>query len=331
MITKKKLDQIMDNITTETGKSMDELFSHVDKTDEQAENVAYSNYSYWKSTMVTFKKNKVAMGFLITIIIILLFTYIQPFLPNQHSPTEIHINEVTGIQNRNVSPMEDGFILGTNSIGQDLWARIWSGTRTSLLIGITVSVFNTIIGIIVGSLWGYVPQLDAPIRSVYNIMHNIPETIVLVLMAYILSPGVNTLIFSMCITSWLGIAKFVRNQIMVIRDREYNLASRCLGTKTKTIISKNLLPYLTSVIMMRTALAIPAAISNEVFLTYVGLGLSVEIPSLGNLITSGKAVMMSPNLRYQLIFPSIIIALITISFYVLGTAFSDAADPHNHV
>lgn len=330
MTMKKKIDIISDNILEESGKTLDELFSHVDKTEEEAEKIAYSNYSYWRSTFITFRKNKVAMMFLSILVILLLFTCIQPFLPNQKLATTIYINPETNIQFRNVSPGED-FWMGTNAIGQDLWARIWSGTRTSLLIGITVAGFNTIIGIIVGSLWGYVPALDAPIRSVYNILHNIPETIVLVLMAYILSPGVSTLIFAMCITGWLGISKFIRNQIMMIRDRENNLASRCLGTKTKAIILKNLLPHLTSVIMMRTALAVPLAISNEVFLTYVGLGLSVDIPSLGNLITAGKSVMLSETLRYQLIFPSVIIALITISFYVIGTAFSDASDPHNHI
>lgn len=330
MIMNKKLDIISDKILKESGKTLDELFAHVDKTEEQAENVAYSNYSYWKSTFITFRKNKIAMVFLSIIIILLLFTCIQPFLPNQKIPTTIYINPETNIQYRNIAPNAK-FLMGTNSIGQDLWSRIWSGTRTSLSIGITVAMFNTIIGIIVGSLWGYVPVLDAPIRTLYNTLHNIPETIVLVLMAYILSPGVSTLVFSMCITGWLGISKFIRNQIMLIRDRENNLASRCLGTKVSAIIIKNLLPHLTSVIMMRTALAIPNAISNEVFLTYVGLGLSVDIPSLGNLITAGKSVMLSESLRYQLIFPSIVIALITISFYVIGTAFSDASDPHNHI
>jgi len=126
-------------------------------------------------------------------------------------------------------------------------------------------------------------------------------------------------------------ARFVRNQIIIIRDREYNLASRCLGTPTKRIILKNLLPYLVSVIMLRMALAIPTAIGSEVFLTYIGLGLPVSIPSLGNLVNEGRILMMTPTLRYQLIFPSIVISIITISFYVIGNTFADAADPKNHV
>jgi oligopeptide transport system permease protein len=138
------------------------------------------------------------------------------------------------------------------------------------------------------------------------------------------------MVIAMCATGWLGMARFVRNQIIIIRDREYNLASRCLGTPASRIIMRNLLPYLVSVIVLRMALAIPGTIGWEVFLTYIGLGLPLHIPSLGNLVNEGRQAMMSPSLRYQLIFPAVVLSVITISFYVLGNAFSDAADPRNH-
>ena len=140
-----------------------------------------------------------------------------------------------------------------------------------------------------------------------------------------------TMIISMCIVGWLPMARFIRNQIVMIRDRDYNLASRCLGTNTAKIMVKNLLPYLVSVIMLQTALAIPAVISDEVFLTYCGLGMPKAVASLGNLVEDGRRVMMSPSLRYQLIFPALVVTYITVSFYLIGNAFSDAADPKNHV
>jgi len=126
-------------------------------------------------------------------------------------------------------------------------------------------------------------------------------------------------------------ARFIRNQIVILRDREYNLASKCLGTPDYRIIVKNLLPYLISVIMLRMSLAIPFAIGAEVFLTYIGLGLPISEPTLGNLINEGRVLMMSPDLRYQLIFPSIVLSVITIAFYIIGNSFADAADPKNHV
>ena len=248
------------------------------------------------------------------------------------------IAEVGGGQVRTVReadlrtlPSDQPFLFGTNNIGQDLWARVWSGTRTSLWIGFVVGFFEALIGIMVGILWGYVRALDRIITEIYNVLDNIPNTIILILISYIMRPGITTLIFAMSLTRWLGMARFIRNQIVIIRDRDYNLASRCLGTGTWRIMIRNLLPYLVSVIMLRMALAIPGAIGSEVFITYIGLGLSVDTPSLGNLINEGRKLITSASLRYQLIFPAIVLSIITISFYIIGNAFADAADPKNHL
>lgn len=311
-------------------ENMDNLFKRATFDNSAAEKTGYSNYSYWASTWKVFVKNKVAMFFMVVLITLLLFTFIQPFLPGQKSPTTIYTDPQTEIQLRNLEPNSE-FWFGTNTIGQDLWSRIWSGTRTSMLIGLAVGIWDAVIGIIVGSLWGYVRSLDPFITQVYNVLNNIPSSIILILVSYILKPSVTTIIFAMCLTGWLPTARFVRNQVVIIRDREFNLASRCLGTPTKRVITKNLLPQLVSVIMMRIALAIPAAIGHEVFLTYIGLGLPVSTPSLGNLVNEGRMVMMSPSLRYQLIFPAAVLSLITVSFYIMGNSFADAADPKNHI
>lgn len=311
-------------------ENIDNLFKRATFDNSAAEKTGYSNYSYWASTWKVFVKNKVAMFFMVMLITLLLFTFIQPFLPGQKSPTTIYTDPQTEIQLRNLEPNSE-FWFGTNTIGQDLWSRIWSGTRTSMLIGLAVGIWDAVIGIIVGSLWGYVRSLDPFITQVYNVLNNIPSSIILILVSYILKPSVTTIIFAMCLTGWLPTARFVRNQVVIIRDREFNLASRCLGTPTKRVITKNLLPQLVSVIMMRIALAIPAAIGHEVFLTYIGLGLPVSTPSLGNLVNEGRMVMMSPSLRYQLIFPAAVLSLITVSFYIMGNSFADAADPKNHI
>ena len=310
--------------------SEEELFSFAEFDPESAERGGYSNYSYWGSTLRAFFQNKSAVLFLIIMVTVLAFTFIQPWLPGQMDPLEIHTNE-WGMPFNNIPPGTDGFILGTNSIGQDLWSRIWSGTRTSLFIGFSVALVEAVVGILVGVLWGYVRKLDFFFTELYNVLDNIPQTLLLILISYVLKPGVSTIIFALCLTGWLGMARFIRNQIIIIRDRDYNLASRCLGVSTGRIIFKNLLPYLVSVITMRMALAIPSAIGNEVFVTYIGIGLPLDTPSLGNLINTGRSLMTMAPLRYQLYFPVIVLAVITISFYIIGNAFADAADPKNHV
>ena len=306
-----------------------ELFSFAPFDEEEAEQTGASNYSYWRSTLHAFSKNKVAMFLLVLMLSIVIFTFIQPMLPGQYDAFAVN-NGANGLPLKNKQPSAEHW-LGTNSIGQDLWARLWSGTRTSLFIGLACALIEACVGILMGVLWGYVRKLDFLFTEIYNVLDNIPSTIILILISFILKPGVGTIIFAMSITGWIGMARFIRNQILIIRDRDYNIASRCLGTSTWRIIVKNLLPYLVSVIMLRMALSIPGAIGSEVFITYIGLGLPATVPSLGNLINEGRKLMMSPSLRYQLIYPTIVLSIVTISFYMIGNAFSDAADPKSHV
>ncbi|HIV44468.1 MAG TPA: ABC transporter permease [Candidatus Faecalibacterium avium] len=309
----------------------EELFTPAGFTAEQAEATAYSNYSYWGSTLRSFLRNRFAVALLAALVLVVGFAFLQPHLPGQIDPNYCRVDPATGIQYRNVAPGVDGYIWGSNSIGQDLWARIWAGTRTSLIIAFFVAMIEAVVGISVGVLWGYVRQLDLFFTELYNICDNIPSTIILILISYVASPSVPTLILGMSLTGWIAMARFIRNQILIIRDRDYNIASRCIGTPTFRIVVRNLLPYLVSVIMLRMALTVPAAIGSEVFVTYIGLGLSVETPSLGNLINDGRQVMMQAGLRYQLLYPTIILSFVTIAFYLIGNAFSDAADPKNHL
>ena len=326
----KSFDRLASSISDEM-KNLDSTLFQFDRTSrEDSERRGYSNYAYWRSTWRSFTKKRWSMVLLYALVLLLTFTFVQPFLPNQKSPTQVYLNSETGRQERNHAPDRE-FWFGTNSIGQDLWSRVWSGTRTSLLIGLAVGLWNALFGITVGALWGYVRSLDNLLTALYNVIRNVPNSIILILASYILRPGIFTMIAAMCITGWLPMARFVRNQIVIIRDREYNLASRCLGTPTGRLIRKNLLPYLVSVIMLRIALAIPGAIGQEVFLTYIGLGLPISIPSLGNLINEGRIVMMSASTRYQLLFPAMVLSAVTVSFYVMGNAFADASDPKNHV
>ena len=306
-----------------------ELFTRAEYRPEELEPLSHTGYSYWRSSLRIYSRNKVAMFFLCLITVTLLFTIIQPYLPNQRDPVKIN-NDASGMQIRNRLP-DDEYIFGTNAIGQDLWSRTWSGTRTSLFIGFTVACVEALIGVFIGVLWGYVRKLDFIFTELYNIFDNVPQTLILILISYIMHPSLKTIIFALCLTGWLTTALYIRNQVIIIRDRDYNLASRCLGTPVYRIILRNLLPFLVSIITMRMAMAIPYAISNEVFVTYVGLGLPLDIPSLGNLIVSGIDKMMEPNLRYQLIFPTVVLSVVTVSFYIIGNAFADASDPKNHV
>jgi len=326
---KNELSGASDVLSEEEMKTVDpKLFNFAKYDDANAERTGYSNYSYWKSTFRAFWNNKLARVLLITLAFLILFTIVQPILPGQKDPTQI-FDDTNGLPVRNEGPCKE-FWFGTNDVGQDLWARVWAGTRTSLFLAFVVAVCNCVIGITIGVVWGYVRKLETLFTELYNIVDNIPRTIILILISYILRPGMGTMIISMVCVGWLGMARFIRNQILMIRDSDYNLASRCLGTGTGKIMLKNLLPYLVSVIMLQTALAIPGVISDEVFLTYCGLGMPKATASLGNLVESGRKMMMTSS-SYQLIFPALVVTFITVAFYLIGNTFADASDPRNHV
>ena len=166
----------------------DELFTPAGFSEEQAEATASSNYSYWGSTFRAFFKNKFAVALLIALVVVVAFAFIQPHLPGQADPNLCAVDPVTGIQYRNIAPGQDGFIWGSNSIGQDLWARIWAGARTSLTIAFFVALIEAVVGITAGVLWGYVRGLDFVFTELYNIFDNIPTAIVLILISYVATP-----------------------------------------------------------------------------------------------------------------------------------------------
>jgi len=331
---KEKVMNLPDDLPEADLKNIDEKYFEVVNNDfKESERTGYSNYSYWGSTISMFFKNKMGVVTFFILMTLMGFAIIQPFLPGQLDPGIIH-DDLTAVPirfYRNVRPQffEGRFFLGTNAIGQDLWARIWSGTRNSLFIGFTVAGISMTFGILFGMIWGYVRKLDFLFTEIYNIINNIPNTIILILAALLFGPSIPVLIGAMSFWAWIGHAHNIRNLTLMFRDREFNLASRCLGTGVFRVITRNLLPQMISVIMLRMALAVPTAITGEVFLSYLGLGISTVTPTLGNLLEMARPIMMAHP--YQLLFPAAVLSIISICFYLAGNAFSDSADPRNHV
>ena len=164
---------------------------------------------------------------------------------------------------------------------------------------------------------------------IFNIVANVPYILLVTVLVYVIGAGFSSFVFALTITGWLGIAFFFRTQVMIIRDREYSLASRCLGTPIHRVISKNILPFLTSVIVTLLATEIPHYISMEVFLSFIGVGLSAEVPSLGRMISDAQSSFLI--FPWSFWAPVSIASAITIILYVLGQNLADASDPRTHM
>ena len=300
-------------------------FEFVSIDAEASEHISAPVYSYWKSVVRTFFKSKFAVFMLIVAIFVTLFSLIQPVFSGYSAADAPFINDFS---RRFLSPsLEHPF--GTDNVGNSLFDAVWAACGTSLKISTLVTAINMVIGIVVGAIWGYSKKVDVIMMEVYNIFANIPYTLFLIILMYVLGSGTKQMIFAMTCTGWLGIAFFIRVQVMIIRDREYNLASRCLGTPTSKVLIHNVLPYLISVIVTAVARDVPSFISYEVYLSYQGVGLGGTAASLGYLIQNFSPYMNSASYLFWI--SVFISALISVSLYVVGQALADASDPRTHM
>ena len=299
-----------------------QLFEFAEYHAQDAEKIAYSNYSYWKSVWANFLKKKPAVIMSIVFILLFIFTFVASAIG------KYDINMAPDPLNRMYISPNAEYWFGTNAIGQDYWAQVWYATRASILLAVLVSIGQISVGGIIGLIWGYVRKLDRFFTELYNLIDNVPTIIYMTLIALMVGKTMLTMGIAMVGFGWLATARNVRNLVFMYRDREYNLASRCLGTGLGRILFRNIFPYLVSVIILRLALAIPGTIAYETTLTYLGL-MDIMVPSLGNLLSAARAVF--PRAAYTLWFPAAIVSIITITFYLVGNAFSDACDPRNHV
>ena len=301
----------------------DARFKVVEYSPEKAEMIGYSNYSYWKSVFHNFLKKKSAVALLIVFVALVVFSFVSLVIGKYD-----YLNLVTDSSKGFILPNSE-FWFGTDNLGRDYWSQVWYATQTSIKLACIVAIGECVLGVTIGLLWGYVRQLDRFFTELYNVIDNIPQIIYMTLIALMVGKSFTIMAVSLIAFGWLGMARNIRNLVMMYRDREYNLASRCLGTPTYRILLKNILPYLISVIILRVALSIPRTISMETTLSYLGLGLDINTPTLGILLRNARSYFL--NYPYLLVFPAVIVSVVTITFYLVGNAFSDAADPRNHV
>ena len=302
----------------------DEMFEFVDIDDRVSERIAAPEYSYWGSVFKKFFSSKFAVFMLIVLITVLAFSFIQPLVAGYDHSQQQNINDPSA---KFLKPsLEHPF--GTDDVGRDVFNMVWAGARTSLTISFTVTIITMTIGIIVGMIWGFNKNLDFYLLDIYNVVSNIPYTLIVMILSYVLGAGIPQLIFALSATSWIGMAYFIRVQVMIIRDREYNMASRVLGSSTWKIITHNILPYLISVVVTSAASRLPGYVSTEVFLGFIGLGLNLNVASLGRTIQQHSQYMQSAP--YLFFIPVAVLAIITVSFYLVGQTLADASDPRNH-
>ena len=326
----------MEDFNKKYGMTDVELFAPVDHNDLESEKITAPRYSYWKSVFRVFFRNKVNIVILSLLVFVIAFAYIYPTVIGYDPDVTPYLN-LLDANSKHLSPAKAmsyfgaslNWILGSGASGQSTFDAIWNGSRISISLAFICAAINMTIGVLVGAVWGFSKKVDMVMMEVYNIVGNVPMILIISVLAMLFTPTFWTMVFALTVVGWLGIAYFIRTQVIIIRDREYNLASRCLGTSTIKIAIKNILPFMTSVIVTLLATELPSYISYEVFLAYIGMGMSEM--SLGRLIYAAEAAMVTPGWEMEFWSPVAIASIITVVLYVVGQNLGDASDPRTHM
>ncbi len=316
----------------ELNMSDEELFSRVDHNDLESEKITAPRYSYWRSVFRVFFRKRSNVIILSLFALLLLFTYVYPMLvpydqfANLMDSTAKHLTPSMAIEKYGFNI---DWIFGAGKSGESTFSAVWNGAKISISMAFICALINMTIGIVLGAVWGFSKKVDIIMTEVYNIIGNVPYILFISVLVLIFSAGFWTMVFALTVTGWLGIAYFIRTQVIIIRDREYNLASRCLGTPILRIAMKNILPFMTSIIVTLAATEIPSYISYEVFLSYIGMGMSEM--SLGKLIYESENAMLTPGWQFEFWTPVAVASIITVVLYVVGQNLGDASDPRTHM
>lgn len=293
-----------------------ELFQPAEKT-TNADSIVRPSLTYWQDAWRRLRKNKLAMGGLGVLAIITILAIVAPIV-SKHT-----IYELTADLDQGPSWKHP---FGTDNFGRDQWHRIWLGTRISLFIGLVAACLDLVIGVLYGGISAYFGgRVDTVMQRIIEIIYSIPLLLLAIILIVFMGPGMSSIIIAYALTGWVGMARLVRGQVLLIKEQEFVLAARTLGAKPSRIILQHLIPNVIGLVIVQITFIVPTAIFFESFLSFIGVGIRPPEASLGSLINDGARGMR--NYPHMLIFPTIIFSLILLSFNLVGDGLRDALDP----
>ena len=331
-------------------------FEPATEDEKRQQDVMSESTSFFKDGMRKLFKNPLAVVSIVLLAIIVLTIIVAPMIVPYGYEEILSVNGKRDKGAKNLAPFEyseaeleyiaEGntrfpHIFGTDEQCRDYFIRVVYGTRVSLIVGLFASIIVLIIGMLYGSISGYLGgRVDLIMMRIVDIIYALPDMLIVILLSVVLkevlsfkagsflaSLGTNmvSIFIVFGLLYWVSMARLIRGQILSIKENEYILAARSIGAKPGRIIRKHILPNCISVIIISTALQIPSAIFTESYLSFVGLGVQAPMPSLGSLANAAREGLQS--YPYKLVFPAIMICLIVLSLNLLGDGLRDAFDP----
>ncbi len=290
--------------------------------------------SQWRDIWDQFRTHKGAMAGLVVLMLLALFVVIGPFIW-RIDPTFIEPDAAKMIMSRNKPPTW-AHPLGTDQLGRDMLARMMAGGKVSMAVGLVAMSISILLGTLIGVSAGYFRRLDGPLMRMTDLFLALPLLPLLLVMvmlfrdtlAGILGPELGTfllIVFAIGVTSWMQSARIVRGEVLALKEREFVLAARSIGTPSRRMILRHILPNVLSPIMVAATLGIASAIITESALSFLGLGFPPDFPTWGRLLFDGVDYLQQYPER--VIWPGLAISLTVLSVNYIGDGLRDALDP----
>ena len=296
-----------------------EFFKPIDKSEQDSEFIAMEPRSFWHDVWDRFRSNRRALIGLIVLLLIVLLAVLGPFFspyPYDGMGTEV---------NRGPSGTH---WFGTDALGRDLFTRVLYGIRISLFVGFVSTLINCVIGVLYGGVAGYVGgRTDAAMMRFVDVLYAVPSLLYIILLMMLFGANVGSIMVGMCVSGWVGIARLMRTQVISLKGREYVLAAYTEGAGPARILFKHMFSNAMSPILVQATLAIPQAIFQEAFLSFIGMSISAPQASLGTLAQDARMYMAI--YPHQMICPIVMICIIIFALNFISEGLSEALDPTN--
>lgn len=296
----------------------DEWFEPLSDDEKDREFIAAASRTYLQDAWHRFRKDKLALCGLVFIGVMVLAAILIPIL----SPYTYDGQDMGA---RNLGPCLK-HLLGTDKFGRDILVRLMYGARISLSVGFAAAFLNLIIGVFYGGICGYIGgKTDLILMRIVDILYSVPTLLYVILIMLIFGSNIFSVLIAISISSWVGMARQVRAQILTLKEQEFSLAAFVIGASKKRILFKHLVINCMGPIIVNTTMMVPDAIFTEAFLAFVGIGISIPMASWGTMANDARAVMMLyPT---QMVWPVLAISLTMLALHFIGDGLSDALDP----
>lgn len=295
-----------------------DMFEKLDDSKKNSEKISYESKTYLVDAWNRFKSNKLALIGLCFLALMAICSILIPMFSKYTYDGQDMANTFAG-------PSMQHF-LGTDRFGRDVLVRIMYGGRISLSVGFSAAIISLLVGVTYGAIAGYIGgKVDMVMMRIVDALYSIPDMLYLIMITVVMGSNFLSIIIGICISSWMGMARQVRAQVMTLKEQEFSLAAFVLGASKSRILLKHLIINSMGPIIVSFSMLVPSSIFYEATLGFLGIGLSAPKASWGTLANDARAMISSQPL--QVVWPILAICLTMLALNFIGDGLGDALDP----